>query len=417
VTTTASPAAPASPGAAPPTRRKMPRWRRILAAVLIILSCVLVPLSVIAIWARNEVLNTDDYVATVAPLARNQEILEALSVRVTNTLFDRVDVAELAREELPPRISFLAGPLRDAMRQFTQQTTLRFFRSAEFRTLWDEANRRAHNQVKNALTGSGELISTENGKVVLDLSPLVVDVRSQLSKRGIGIFDRLPIGELSLRFELFDAQGLESAQTGVRLLDRLRIVLPILVVVFAAVGIWLAGDRRKALMRWGIGIVAATLLLGFGLLIGRDLYLNALPADVSRSASAAAFDIVVRLLRNSNRVLFVVGLLVALGAYFAGTSRTARAVRARTTGALDGVGDRVAAGGWDFGMVAGFVVRYALALRVLGVVLAFVALLVLNHPHASSVLWLLLVLLIYLAVVSILERVHADRPVSPNGAQ
>ena len=100
---------------------------------------------------------------------------------------------------------------------------------------------------------------------MLDLSALVVQLRSDLSKRGIGIFDDLPIGKLSLQFELFDAEGLKSAQAGVRLLDKLAIVLPILAIVFAAAGIWLAGDRRKALMRWGIGVAIASLVLGFAL--------------------------------------------------------------------------------------------------------------------------------------------------------
>jgi len=173
----------------------------------------------------------------------------------------------------------------------------------QFRTLWDEANRRAHQQVVKALTGSGKVIKTKNGEVVLDLSALVVELRSQLSERGIGIFDKLPIGKLSLQFELFDAEGLKNAQAGVKLLDKLAIVLPILAVVFAAAGIWLAGDRRRALMRWGIGVAIASLVLGFALLIGRDAYLHALPADANRSAASAAFDIVVRFMRNSNRVL------------------------------------------------------------------------------------------------------------------
>jgi hypothetical protein len=387
----------------------MPRWRRILSALLIILSCVLVPLSIVAVWTRNQILNTNDYVQTVAPLARNEDIVNALSVRVTNTLFERVDVETVAKEELPPRISFLAGPLNTALQQFVRDASLRFFQSDAFQKLWDEANRRAHNQVEKALTGGGEVISTKNGKVVLDLSPVVLQLRSELSARGIGIFDKLPVGKLSLRFELFDAEGLDKAQAGVRLLDRLRIVLPVLVLVFLAVGVWLAGDRRKTLMRWGIGVVIATLVLGFALAFGRAFYLDALPASSSQAAGGAAFDIVVRFIRYSNRVLFLIGLLVAIGAYLAGSSRMARAVRGRTTGALDTVGDRAAARGWDFGPVPAFVARYATALRILGIIVAFVVLIALDHPDALSVLWLLLALLVYLGVLTVLDRIYRDR--------
>jgi hypothetical protein len=401
----------------PPARHRVARWRRILSMVLIVLSCVLLPIATLAVWLRSELLDTDSYVETVAPLARNEDIVNALSVRVTNTLFDNVDVESLVEDALPERVQFIAGPVTTELRSFAQEAALRFFQSDEFQTLWDEVNRRAHTQVDKALTGGGEVISTEDGHVVLDLSPIIVRVRSELGSRGIGIFDDIPIGALSVRFELFDAENLESAQAGVRLLDDLRWILPILVIVFAALGVFVAGDRRKALLRWGIGVVIATLVLGFALSIGRDLYLDALPASTSRPAAGAAFDIVFRFLRNSNRVLFVVGLIVAIGAYLAGSSRFATAVRRRTTGALDAAGDRAATGGFDLGAVGRFVAHRALVLRIAVIILAFLVLTLMDHPDAVTVLILLAVLLVVLAVIAVVERTGRARRPAQNVAQ
>jgi hypothetical protein len=416
-TSDGTPTEPPPTEPAPAGPRRVPRWRRIVAMVLIVISCILVPLSIVAIWARNQVLDTDDYVRTVAPLARNEDIQTAMATRVTNTLFENVDIEQLAAEELPARISFLAGPLTDALEDFVRDATLRFFESDAFQRLWDEANRSAHEQVDEALTGGGDLVSTEEGKVVLDLSPIVARVQTELSDRGISIFDNLPIGQLALRFELFDAEGLASAQAGVRLLDRLAVVLPILAVAFAAIGIYLSGDRRKALMRWGIGIVIATLVLGFALSLGRDVYLDALPADASRSAAAAAYDIVLRYMRDSNRVVFLVGLLIGIGAYLAGSGRMALGVRRRTVGALDEVGDRMSGDRLPLGGVAAFVAVHAVALRLLGLVLAFLVLVAFDHPDALTVLLLLVFLLVFLAIVTVLERVGRDRVIPGNGAQ
>ena len=44
--------------------------QRVLVAVLVIIGCVLAPLSLVAVWTRNTLLDTDNYVSTVAPLAR-----------------------------------------------------------------------------------------------------------------------------------------------------------------------------------------------------------------------------------------------------------------------------------------------------------------------------------------------------------
>ena len=46
-----------------------PRWRRIVAAVLVTVGVLLVPVSMSAIWVRRTLLDTDQYVATVGPLA------------------------------------------------------------------------------------------------------------------------------------------------------------------------------------------------------------------------------------------------------------------------------------------------------------------------------------------------------------
>ena len=77
-----------------------------------------------------------------------------------------------------------------------------------------------------------------------------------------------------MRYDLFDSEALGHAQSAVRLLNTLRWVLPVLVLGLGAAGIFLAGNRRRGLLRWGLGVVVATLFLGFALALGRGLYLE-----------------------------------------------------------------------------------------------------------------------------------------------
>ena len=65
---------------------RAPRWRRVLVALLVVLGCVLAPLSVLSVWMKSTVLDTDTYVSTVAPLANNSDVQNAIATRVTNTL-------------------------------------------------------------------------------------------------------------------------------------------------------------------------------------------------------------------------------------------------------------------------------------------------------------------------------------------
>src|SRR5215218_867885 len=93
------------------TPRRLPRWRRALVATLVIVSVVLVPLAGLSVWVRNLVLDTDKYVETVAPLAKEEAITDLVAERATNRLSQQVDVVAEAQEAPPERAQFLAGPI------------------------------------------------------------------------------------------------------------------------------------------------------------------------------------------------------------------------------------------------------------------------------------------------------------------
>src|SRR5262252_3117418 len=157
-------AGPAQPTQAPP---KLPRWRRALVAILVIVSVVLVPIAGLTVWVRNLVLNTDRYVDTVAPLARNEAITNLVADRLTTRLFKEVDVEAEAKDALPDRAQFLAGPISSGVETFVREAATRVLASEQFATVWENANRRAHALVVEALTGENKNVAIKNGKVVL----------------------------------------------------------------------------------------------------------------------------------------------------------------------------------------------------------------------------------------------------------
>src|SRR5262245_44327928 len=93
----------------------VPRWRRVVAMVLLIVGVVLVPVSLSAIWVRNTLLDTDQYVATVAPLADNPDIQQGLADRITTALFADDRVQDRIAEALPSRADVLAAPIASGL--------------------------------------------------------------------------------------------------------------------------------------------------------------------------------------------------------------------------------------------------------------------------------------------------------------
>jgi lipopolysaccharide export system permease LptF/LptG-like protein len=380
--------------------RRLPRWRRALVAIFVIVSVVLVPLAGLSVWVRNLVLDTDKYVETVAPLGREKAITDLVAERATDRLFQQVDVAAEAKDALPERAQFLAGPLSTGVETFVREAAKRALASEQFATVWREANRRAHALVVKALTDEGN-VSIKNDKVVLDLSAEIDAVIKRLDERGVTVFDNLSPSQKNLQVELFDAGQLDSARSAVHLLDRARIVLVVLVFVLLGAALALSGNRRRTLMRWGIGLVVAMAVTAALLALGRSAYLG---VAKNHEAAAAAFDILVRYLRNGIRVIAALGIIVALAAFLSGPSRLAVRIREGARGLIGGAGRKADEAGWTPGPVGTWVAAHKVGLRILGVAVAFLVVFVLTSPRPLTLLVLALLLLVYVAAIEFVGR-------------
>ena len=60
--------------------------------LLIILGCVLAPVSVLAVWTANQVSDTSRYVANVTPLIKDPAIQNALTNKLTTEIVTKIDV-------------------------------------------------------------------------------------------------------------------------------------------------------------------------------------------------------------------------------------------------------------------------------------------------------------------------------------
>ena len=97
------------------TRRPRQRWRSVVATLLIVIACILAPVAGVAVWMKNLVTDTDRYVTTVAPLARDPAIQAAVADKITAEIFANLDVTGLTNEAVDA-LSTRAGCLR-ALRQ------------------------------------------------------------------------------------------------------------------------------------------------------------------------------------------------------------------------------------------------------------------------------------------------------------
>lgn len=410
------------PGDQPPTKHRRGRWRAPVSAVLIVLGCILAPISVLGIWTANQISNTDRYVATVSPLIQDPAIQSAATDKITTAIMNEINVQALASQTatqlnqrgLPRAATLLqnfSGQIAGAVQGFVHSTVARIITSPAMNNVWIQANRTAHTALVAALSGNNNgALTTSNGQVVLNLQPFIKVAQQDLANRGLTFLEKLPTPNAT--FPLFPSRDLVKAQTAYRLVNDLKIVLPILCLLLIAAGVYVARSHRRALIGAGLGFAASMFVLAATLLIVRNAYLNAIPNNTLPSdAAAAAFDIMVRFIRLALRALLLVGLVVAAAAFLSGPSSSAVRIRSWFAAGFNWLRHRGENMGVSSGPVGDWTYAHRRGLRIGVVALVCLIFVFLGQPTVAVVITLVVVLLVLLGLIELIGR-----PPAPSGS-
>ena len=394
-------------------RRRRFSWRTPVAALLIILGCILAPLSVLGVWTANQVSDTSRYVANVMPLIHNPAIQNALTTKITNEIVTRIDVKGLTDQaaaglsqkgftRIGSLLQGVSGSLASGVQGLVHSRIHKIITGPRMANAWVQVNRVASQQLiavlsGRATSGSGA-VGASNGQVTLDLAPLIAVAKQDLVARGLTIAGKIPI--VHATFALFPSKNLAKAQKAYRLINDLKIVLPIVTLVLLGLGVLTARGHRRALIGAGLGFAASMLVLGAGLAIARAFYLNSVPASASADAAAAAFDILVRFIKTALRTLLVAGLVVAAGAFFTGPSAAAVGARSAFSSGLG----RLRRGGESAGPAGAWTYTHRHGLRIGAVALAALIFVFWGRPTAAVTIVIAVFLLVALGLIELIGR-------------
>ncbi|MFF2029206.1 hypothetical protein [Arthrobacter sp. NPDC058192] len=412
---------------AAPARPSGPRrglGRRIVAIVLVVLTAVLAFATVPAVYLRSELIDTDRYVATISPLASDPAIQAEITDKVTTQITEAVDFQAITRDALnelsktAPRaatvITGLAPMIAEQARSLIHNTVAKFVATPQFQGLWIQVNRVAHQGLVNLATGntSGSVGIDQSGNVTISTKDIVARVKDLLVQQGVGIAARIP--DIDRQITLFQSPELVRAATAIRTLDQTATLLVWLTVICAVGAIAAAPRGRKRSITSGVGLAVAVAMavLALALVIGRGIALNSIPPDsVSPAAAESLVETLLVPLRTTVRLVFVVGLLIALAAFLTGHSRSAEYVRHGLASAGDYITGKIGASQarpWQR-----WLARYRRVLEAVVIGIAALVLILWQYPTAAVAIWTAVLALLAILVVELLCR-PAVAP-GPNG--
>jgi hypothetical protein len=159
--------------------------------------------------------------------------------------------------------------------------------------------------------------------------------------------------------------------------------------------------RRRATIRAALVLVAACAFTLVLIAIGRSLYLDAV---VNKDAAQAMFDILVRNLRYGVIVLGLVGVIIALVAYFAGPSAPAKKTRELAAAGIGSARNKAGDLGYQPNAFEEFVARHKHAIELVIGALAVLLFVIWDRPGITVVIFIAVIALILVGLVEFFAR-------------
>ena len=309
----------------------MSKKRGLLVWGLFAVATILLFVSSFTVWAKRQLLDDQAWANSSTQLLANDEVRGAIAQKLSDGLFQQIDVEAQLRERLPPRAQAAAAPLAAALQNNVGPAAAnRLLQRPRVQTLWQNANKRAHAAVVRVLEGKdlgpNGNISTANGEVTLDLRPAITRLATRL-----GIEDKLKANAdpTAGQIVLMKSDQLGAAQTSVKILKALSSLLLIAVFALFALAIYLAQGRRRLLLgATGASLVFVGLLIAsLRRFLGTVIVDSLVKTEANKHPVSVIWGIETSILRDIGILLVVYGALVLVATALAGPNRPAHAFR------------------------------------------------------------------------------------------
>jgi hypothetical protein len=308
---------------------------RVKVRILIVLASLLAFLAIFTSWIDRQLLDTNQWVDTSGRLLEDKEISDAVATYSVDQLYANVNVTKLVKKRLPDDLEQLASPASAGIREIGTRAAKRAFRSARVQNLWQDANRVAHTQLVAILEDKSDTVSSQNGRVVLDLKPIVYQLADRLGfKKQVAnaVAKGEETGHLKAGFgqlEIADSQQLDTARTITKILKGLAWVFSIGSLALFVLAMWLGRGRDWVIvLGYGLGLIAAGLAAIAVRAAAKGLVVDSLAkTQDAKVPTQHAWDIGTSLLHSIASSVIIFGILFVIASYLASPQNGAVSIR------------------------------------------------------------------------------------------
>jgi hypothetical protein len=277
--------------------------RPVMSLVCGVLAVVLMPLSLVAVWASIMLTRTTVFVNELSPVVRQPQVQGALAEGVVTSVLGALTLQPAVEQ-------VLEGPLR--------QVAATVVADPRVATAWSGALRSTHRQFVGVLEGRADTGLDSQGRVTM-IIPLELPELEQVLTQ-VGVADPAALRP-TIEIPLVAASDLATAKRVYAVADAWGVWAPVLVLALALLAVALA-QRRRAVLGWiAVGWLIGGVSLAAALMLGRGPTIDLVREPVVRTLADAAYGLSATWLYAASAVAVGVSVVLLVGVALSGRSR------------------------------------------------------------------------------------------------
>jgi hypothetical protein len=219
-------------------------WRMLLIGLSVALATAFLIIGNILFWAGGTLINTDKYADTMSAVIEDEEVQKGIALYTSQQIFKNVDVTETIQNALPPKASFLAGPLTNQVKKATDTALLRVVSSDRFQTTFIKLNTNAHDRFITAFKSS-------KSDGTINLQDIYNQLSSSLQNTKLSFLASKTLPDKVGSIQVIYAPWFPKARVIINNIGWIKPIALLLVAIFSTMAIWLSRNRRKLVIILG----------------------------------------------------------------------------------------------------------------------------------------------------------------------
>lgn len=279
-------------------------------------------------WTGRTLTDNQRYIEATQPLIENQAIQEAIANKATSAIFQNLNIQQIVERALPESALFLAPTISSQVQSYANTQAKNIVSSQQFKQVWQTVNARAHERLLNA-------VRNYQGDGTFDINDLYERISAHLQDGRLSFLANRTLPAKVGSITIISTPNLPKAHWIVVNLWWIRLVSIALFVLLTWLVIWLAKNRRKAMMRisWLYALLMLVTLLA--LRFTKTFMVSKIDVEY-QSAAMAVWDIVLKSLLQQTVALLLAFVCIAIIAWLTGPSQQMKLVRSKISSVLNG---------------------------------------------------------------------------------